>query len=376
MKKFILIFAVACLLFSCSNEKSFKVSGTITEFGNPDNTTLLYLKTQTAADELINIDSTNIAKDGSFVLKGKSSETDLFFLADRDNVFFLRFFVDAENTITVKGSATDIENIKIEGSKTHKLYEEYLTSLIPIEQGQDEIQQKYFTFMQDESISEEEMKNIEEELEAKYMQLEESKKLITNEFIKNNSNNMVAAYLVYRNTTSLSNSVEIEQQIQLLNPEMSNKFLTLSKSRLEKVKQTEVGAVLPNIELPDTEGKLISLESLRGKYVLVDFWASWCGPCVKEIPNLKKAYQKYHDKGFEILSISLDHEKESWLNGIEKHELNWLNVSDLKVFGSPFVKQLAVAYVPHTFLLDPNGVIIAVDLREDALENKLAEVMQ
>ena len=375
MKKLTLIFAVACLLFSCSNEKTFKISGTLTDFGNTDEPTMLYLKTRTATDELINVDSTFVSKQGSFVLKGKSTQTDLYFLADKDNVFLIRVFVDPGDKITISGEATDAPNVKVQGSKTHELYKTYLSLLVPIQNKQKEIEQEYYTY-QNMDISEAEFQKMEEELIAKYEQLREDETNITVGFIKDNATSLVAAYLVYRSSVVLSSSAEIEEQLQWLDPALDNKFITLTKARIEKIKLTEVGSVLPNIELPDADNSLISLETLRGKYVLVDFWASWCGPCVKETPNLKKAYSKYHDKGFEIYSISLDHEKSEWTHSIEKLELNWLHVSDLKAFNSPVAKQIAVSYVPHTFLLDPNGVIIAVDLREDALENKLAELLK
>ena len=375
MKKLILIIIVAFLLLSCSEQKTFQISGTLTDFGNPDGSTLLYLKTGNASEELVNIDSTFIAKDGTFVLKGKSNETDLYFLADRDNVFFLRIFVEAGNKITVTGSATDFSNIVIEGSPTQALYNEYLSLIAPTQEKIEDIRREYSMRSQDASIPEAELQAIQENLIAIYEQLEEDEAAITFEFISANSNTIVATYIVYRNTSTISNSAEIEEQFQLLDANMNNKFVKLLKERMERVKLTEVGAILANIELPDSEGTLFSLESLRGKYVLVDFWASWCGPCIREIPNLKKAYAAYQNKGFEILSISLDNDKDAWTNGIAKHELNWINVSDLQAFKSPVAKQMAVNYVPHTFLLDPAGIILAVDLRGEDLENMLQELL-
>jgi thiol-disulfide isomerase/thioredoxin len=376
MKRICLIIVVACLLFSCANEKTFKISGTITDFGNPEEPTMLYLKTRTISEELVCLDSTYLSKEGKFVLQGKSSETDLYFLADMDNVFFIRVFVEPGNRITVSGSAINFTSVKIKGSKTQALYESYLALLVPVQEKQEQIRQDYYTYSQDMSISEEGFQKIEEELIAAFEQLEGDVKSITFDFINANSNNIVGAYLVYRNTSTSSNSGEVEAQLQWLNPAMSNKFVTQLKERIEKMKLIEIGALLPNIELPDTKDHFISLESLRGKYVLVDFWASWCGPCLKEVPNLKKAYSAYHAKGFEIYSISLDNNKIAWLDGIEKHELNWLHVSDLLAFDSPVAKLLAVNYIPRTFLLDANGVIIAVNVREDALINKLSEVLQ
>jgi len=376
MKKILLIFAAACLLAGCSNEKTFKISGTLTDFGNPDEPIMIYLKTRDANEQLINIDSTYLTKNESFVLKGRSSETDLYFLADKDNVFVLRFFVDPGNKIKINGSAVNIPEIKIEGSTTQLFFEEFLALLEPVLNEQENIRhlyQNYAQYYQNEFISEEEFQQIEEELIASFNQFEEEINTITLDFIASHSTHLVAAYLVYRNTLSANNLTEIEEQLQLLNPEMKNKYVTHIKNLIERIKQTEPGAVLPNIELPDADGNLISLESLRGKYVLVDFWATWCTPCIREIPNLKKLYEKYHSKGFEIYSISLDYDYNAWLNGLIMYELNWINVSDVE--GSPTAIQMGVRYIPHTFLLDPDGVILSVNLREEALENKLSELM-
>jgi len=376
MKKLFFIFAVVGLLIGCSNENKFKISGTILEFGNPDEPTMLYLKTRVGNEEMVNLDSVLVSKNGSFVLKGKTSETDLFFLADIDNVFFLRIFVDPGAHVKVSGNAYDITNISIGGSKTQDIYNKYLSSVLPFQEQQMLIEQNFYTYLQDPSLGEEQLEQIQAELIGLYEQAEASIAETTLAFIKENPNCMVASYLVFRNTSNAATSAEIEEQLQSLNPEMDNKFVKSVKKHLEKVKQKEVGATFPNIALPNADGNIISLESLRGKHVLVDFWASWCKPCIVEVPNLKSAYQKYKDKGFEIYSISLDGSREAWLAGIAKHELNWLNVSDLLAFDSPVVKQLVVTYVPHTFLLDPNGVVIAVDLREDALEKLLSQVLK
>ena len=373
MKKLSILLMAIYLFISCSNEKTFQISGKLTDFGNPDGTTMLYLKTKTVDEVLINLDSTLVAADGAFVLKGKSKETDLYFLADRDNVFGIPVFVDPANKVTVYGSARDYQNIKIEGSETQKLYDEFLASIAPIQAQQNQIEQSYYAYSQDASISKDQLESIEDELVVAYEKLNDDIDLATEDFIKAHANTPVAAYLVYKNANQLTTSAEIEEQLQWLDPALNHKFMTLAKALLERVKLTEEGSVLPNIELPDAEGKMVSLESLRGKYVLVDFWATWCGPCMMELPNVQNAYQKYHDKGLEVYSISLDHDKDAWIEGIKTYEISWICVKDLE--GSPTAKQMAIKYIPTTFLLNPDGVIVAVNLRGEELENKLAELM-
>ncbi len=156
-------------------------------------------------------------------------------------------------------------------------------------------------------------------------------------------------------------------------------YLTGRRSALEdKVRKAQllaIGMVPPEIELPTPEGKMLKLSDLRGKVVLIDFWASWCGPCRKENPNVVRVYEKYQNKGFEILGVSLDRSREPWLQAIEKDGLEWLHVSDLQYWNSAAAKNYMVSGIPATFLLDKEGKIIAKNLRGPSLEAKLAEVL-
>ncbi|MEM1357505.1 MAG: TlpA disulfide reductase family protein [Bacteroidota bacterium] len=135
-----------------------------------------------------------------------------------------------------------------------------------------------------------------------------------------------------------------------------------------------IGAEAPDFTGLDPEGQEISLSDLRGKVVLIDFWASWCGPCRKENPNVVKMYAKYKDQGFEILGVSLDNTKSRWLKAIEDDKLTWLHVSDLKGWRSAFAQQYGVSSIPQTILLDKAGNILARNLRGAGLEQKLAEI--
>ena len=145
----------------------------------------------------------------------------------------------------------------------------------------------------------------------------------------------------------------------------------LLKEKFDILRQTSVGGIAPDIDLPDVDGNHVTLYSLRGKYVLVDFWASWCRPCREEIPNLKMIYEKYKNQGFEIYSVSLDDKRESWIAAITELDLPWIHVSSLKGWDCPVAKHYNVTGVPKMFLLDPEGKVVAIDLRGEDLEKKV-----
>jgi peroxiredoxin len=146
--------------------------------------------------------------------------------------------------------------------------------------------------------------------------------------------------------------------------------------RVARIKGVMVGSSAPEITLNDTTGKAVALSSLRGKYVLIDFWASWCGPCRSENPNVVRMYNKYKDKGFTIYGVSLDKTKADWQRAIRNDNLPWTHVSDLKFWQSVAAQQYGVQAIPATFLLDKEGKIIAKNLRGDALEQKLEELLK
>ncbi|MNL24295.1 Thiol-disulfide oxidoreductase ResA [compost metagenome] len=149
------------------------------------------------------------------------------------------------------------------------------------------------------------------------------------------------------------------------------------EENLNNMAVAAIGKLAPDFEIPDITGKLVKLSSFRGKYVLLDFWASWCGPCRAENPNLVKAYNKFKDKNFTVVGVALDklEDRSAWLAAIKKDGLPWIQLSELKFWNSVAAKSFGVQAIPQNFLIDPDGVIIGKTLNGSALHDKLNEVL-
>ena len=156
----------------------------------------------------------------------------------------------------------------------------------------------------------------------------------------------------------------------------NSKFTKQLLSQVDRMSALAVGAVAPEIELPDPEGNLVTLSSLRGQHVLIDFWAGWCKPCRVENPNVVRVYNKYHDQGFEIFGVSLDRTRQQWVSAIEQDGLTWEHGSELQYFRTKAAQDYNISAIPATYLIDPEGRIIAKNLRGPTLEAKLREIFE
>jgi len=167
----------------------------------------------------------------------------------------------------------------------------------------------------------------------------------------------------------------LDELIQRLDQKYPNTVTIIQlKQQLEELRALAIGAEAPDIALPNPNGEIKKLSDLRGKYVLIDFWAAWCKPCREENPNVVRLYNKYNDKGFEVFGVSLDRERDAWVKAIADDQLAWTQVSDLKYFNSAAAELYQIQAIPATYMVDPEGKIIVKDLRGPTLERKLQEL--
>jgi thiol-disulfide isomerase/thioredoxin len=219
--------------------------------------------------------------------------------------------------------------------------------------------------------------NVDEAKKAEidYTAMIENMKFFTKNYVKEHNNTVVAAYLTLVQLASQIDGSELDSIVAKFPAEINNsEYVIKLKEMADGMKKTAIGAVAPDFTMNDPAGKPIQLSSLRGKVVMIDFWASWCAPCRQENPNVVKLYQQYNSKGFEIIGVSLDRTAEEWVRAIKDDQLSWLHVSDLQFWQNSAARLYSVNSIPQTYLLDKDGKIIAKGLRSEQLAAKLNEL--
>lgn len=365
MRKILGMLLLAFAVYSCQNAKDeFQIKGNIS---GVDKGKVYLLKVVQGMPQTV--DSTDVEA-GKFSFKGKMETPDLRVLRLNERDYFAQFFLD-NSKITVEAQKDSLAKTKITGSPSQDIFMSFVNEMEKVGKQVGAIQDKYRNAIQNNKTEEADNARID------YQALMDNNMVYTKNFVKEHANSVVAAYITLNQLAPQVDASELDSIVSKFPPELDNsEYVKQLKEIIEKNKKTAIGALAPDFTLNTPDDKPFQLSSLKGKVVLVDFWASWCGPCRQENPNVVKLYQQYHSKGLEIVGVSLDKNKEDWVKAIKDDKLDWIHVSDLQYWNSEVARLYSVNAIPQSFLLDQDGKIIGKgeDIRGEGLAKKLAEI--
>ena len=356
------IAAIALTLAACNSTPKFTVNGTIA--GEKNGNVLLVQQNGSELDTL----AKSAVTDGKFALTGTVNElTDVYLLVEGKRGGFPIFL---ENTVyTANLDFTKPGESKIEGTENQKLFNDYNAIAMESRKFQQSIMMEYRQAYQAKDVDK--MNELKEKSDKKSAEMAAKEEAL----FAAHSDSFVVAFILSQKASGME-AEELQASFDKLgeNAKASKPGKTIAE-RLAKLAKVAVGQVAPDFTLNTPEGKPLSMHSIKAKVKVIDFWASWCGPCRGENPNVVAMYNELHSKGLEILSVSLDNNKDAWVKAIADDKLTWNHVSDLKGWKSAAAQLYAVNGIPHLVVLDENNVIVAKNLRGAALKAKVAELL-
>ena len=377
MKLISFCFSIFVLIFSaCSDSNTssdgFELKG---KLGNAHGDTL-FLE-QMGTDGLIKVDTAILDENGEFTMNPVITEIGFYRLKTSDRNF-ATFIFDANQKVSITGDVADLGNsYNVEGSEDSKLFWEINMTSAESYKRRDSLQKIFQAFVNMTQMDSLRIDSMSNELEKPYTQLVDEHNQYLKSFIEKHPSSFASLAAIQQLQPDEFMDIYFKLDDGLFAKYPNSKYIKAFHEGVSSSRKLAVGTPAPEIIMNTPDEKPLALSSLKGKVVLIDFWASWCGPCRAENPNVVKAYNKYKSKGFDIYSVSLDKDMDKWKQAIKSDGLIWKNhVCDFKFWQSPVVALYNFNAIPTSILIDKDGNILAKNLRGEALDKKLEEVLK